>query len=334
MRVREQEPTTTSPGSEQGQHAGTVLQPFIGFLDRNLNRFSRPVRDVIGLGFLGMLVVLVLHGFVAPTYVEGSLWVKPYENEAEEMAKSYILSRGAEEYVVNENGHWMLPMRGAFPGKHTITVQDKQENGLGEFRIWGPWPVYNAFYTSQYKVTVHTYKQSSAERVQVSYANAHRPVSSMVAVGFGVKTAHAQPVFEPWQVPSLLVHLGGLGDVACRDGSWCGTRGESRRLEGFAIQLPQPPGDVRLKYLCHIEGAGDTPWLSEGEFCGTKGEAKRLEGFSIQIEGQDAGNYNIAYQARVQDMGDTPVVRNGEFAGTRGESRRVEAMRVWLERRN
>jgi uncharacterized protein YjdB len=159
-------------------------------------------------------------------------------------------------------------------------------------------------------------------------------VATLAAAVFGLKTAHAQPVLDSWQVPTLVVHLAGLGDIACRDGSWCGTRGESRRLEGFEIRLPEKPGDVRLTYMCHIEGTGDTSWLNEGDFCGTKGQAKRLEGFSIQLEGQDAGNYNIAYQARVQDIGDTPVLRNGEFAGARGESRRVEAMRVWLERRN
>jgi hypothetical protein len=136
------------------------------------------------------------------------------------------------------------------------------------------------------------------------------------------------------QQPTVLVHLEGLGDTRCRDGDWCGTKGEYRRLEGFWVTLPQSLGNnIQLKYMCHLERTGDTPWMLEGAFCGSRHQSLRLEGFAIKLVGSDAPKFNVLYQAHLQDIGDTKTFANGQFAGTRGQSRQIEAIRIWLERR-
>jgi len=165
---------------------------------------------------------------------------------------------------------------------------------------------------------------SSAEDTNVAQQVRHDAGSASADGSSAVDAAVNPP-------PPVLVHLQGTGDVACSTGQWCGTKGESRRLEGFAIRLPPGLGDVQLKYFCHLQGTGDTAWQAEGSFCGTRGQSRRLEGFALALSGDDAAKYSIGYQAHVQNMGDTAIIRNGGFAGTRGQSLRVEAIKVWLE---
>ena len=112
-----------------------------------------------------------------------------------------------------------------------------------------------------------------------------------------------------------------------------GTRGESRRLEGFEINIePTVPG-LSCSYFAHLENIGDVPAKGDGQFIGTRGESRRLEGFSITLTGPAAAHYNIHYMAHIQDIGDTAFFSNGQFCGTRGESRRVEGMLVHIEKK-
>lgn len=126
------------------------------------------------------------------------------------------------------------------------------------------------------------------------------------------------------------VHLEGFGDRPLTEDVWAGTRGQSRRLEGFQLNL-HPVLRNGIQYMCHLQNTGDTPWLPEGAFCGTRGESRRLEGFAIRLRGVMAQHFNVKYQCHLENIGDTAVMQNGEFCGTRGQSRRLEAMRVWLE---
>ncbi len=130
----------------------------------------------------------------------------------------------------------------------------------------------------------------------------------------------------------ILVHLEGHGDRSGHDGGWVGTRGQGRRLEGFAVNQAYPAHGLAIRYMCHLQGSGDTNWKREGEFCGTRGQARRLEGFAIRLDGQAARNYVIYYRCHLQDSGDSEWKREGEFCGTRGQARRVEAIDIHLER--
>ena len=127
---------------------------------------------------------------------------------------------------------------------------------------------------------------------------------------------------------SETVHLENIGDVQYRDGEFAGTRGQSRRLEGFQINLDRGYGDLRVQYMGHLQDIGDTGWVSDGEFIGTRGQSRRLEGFQIVLSGSMHQFYTVHYMAHLQDSGDTGWVSEGNFAGTRGQSRRVEGMCV------
>jgi uncharacterized protein YjdB len=130
-----------------------------------------------------------------------------------------------------------------------------------------------------------------------------------------------------------IVHLQNIGDVSFQGGAFAGTRGESRRLEGFSITITDGTPNLGIQYMAHLQNIGDTTWVNGGQFIGTRGESRRLEGFAIRLTGSAAENYNIRYICHLQDIGDTLVRSNGEFCGTRGESRRLEGLQVWIERR-
>jgi hypothetical protein len=56
----------------------------------------------------------------------------------------------------------------------------------------------------------------------------------------------------------VLVHIRDIGDRGYREREWAGTKGESRRLEGFQIRILPPTPDLDLRYKAHVGGVGDT----------------------------------------------------------------------------
>lgn len=133
--------------------------------------------------------------------------------------------------------------------------------------------------------------------------------------------------------PALRVttHLQGIGDVKYRDNEFSGTRGQSRQLEGFQIEIVTAVPNLSCRYMAHLEGIGDVNFVPEGQFIGTRGQYRRLEGFAIELTGEEAPHYNVIYMAHLQGMGDTGLFTNGEFCGTRGQSRQVEGILVRIE---
>lgn len=127
-----------------------------------------------------------------------------------------------------------------------------------------------------------------------------------------------------------VVHLQDIGDMLLYDGAWAGTKGQSRRLEGFSVQITPGVEGLGLQYMAHLQDTADTAWVNEGEFCGTRGQSRRLEGFAFRLTGPEAGNFDIFYQGHLQDSADTGVFSNGAFCGTRGQARRCEAIKVWI----
>jgi hypothetical protein len=130
--------------------------------------------------------------------------------------------------------------------------------------------------------------------------------------------------FKP--IPILTVHLEGICDKDFRLGEWAGTKGQSRRLEGFEFK---ELGDITLEAMVHLEGKGDTPWQTG--FMGTRGQSKRVEGFAIRLTGASAKNYTISYRAHLAATCDTGTYHDGSFCGTRGQHKRVEAMFVEIK---
>jgi uncharacterized protein YjdB len=131
----------------------------------------------------------------------------------------------------------------------------------------------------------------------------------------------------------VLVHLENIGDQNYVNDVWAGTAGESRRLEGFQIDIVNQVPGVSCEYMAHLQDSGDTPWVQEGAYVGTRGQSRRLEGFAIKLKGPQAGQYSVRYKAHLQDTGNTAWCADGAFCGTRGQSRRVEAMLVEIDPR-
>jgi len=139
------------------------------------------------------------------------------------------------------------------------------------------------------------------------------------------------PIADPTPaLPGLdvLVHLQDFGDRVFREFRFAGTRGQSRRLEGFQININPPVPGLSMRYMAHLQDIADTAFVNEGQFVGTRGQSRRLEGFAIQLAGASAANYTVSYMAHLQDTGDTQFFRDGQFCGTRGQSRRVEGISV------
>src|SRR5262249_15398082 len=64
---------------------------FLGFLDRNLGRFTPIMQNTIGFSVTLLFCVVTLHASLAPTFVSGKLFMQPGEQDDKEFARSYML---------------------------------------------------------------------------------------------------------------------------------------------------------------------------------------------------------------------------------------------------
>jgi hypothetical protein len=128
----------------------------------------------------------------------------------------------------------------------------------------------------------------------------------------------------------VLLHIQGLGDRVFPNGEIAGTRGESRAIEGMQIDFePRMPG-LGVRYMGHVQGSGDTPWVPEGQYIGTRGEGRRLEGFAVELTGPEAAKYDVCYMGHFARYGDSNEMKNGELCGVRGQGLQLEAVKVWI----
>ena len=132
----------------------------------------------------------------------------------------------------------------------------------------------------------------------------------------------------------LLAHIQNVGDRVFGAEEFAGSRGKALRLEAFQINIEPPVPGLSIRYMAHVSGIGDTPWLEEGQLAGARGQGRRVEGFAIELAGPAANNYDVFYMGHIQNVGDTAVLSNGQYCGTRGKSLRVEAMKVWIKSKN
>ena len=97
----------------------------------------------------------------------------------------------------------------------------------------------------------------------------------------------------------ILGHLSGIGDVrvACND--WLGGPATPRRIEGFALEIPDLPSSVRLRYSARIGGGQPTTTalVNAGNFIGTRGRALPLLGLTLEMSGPGAPRYSLTSSA-------------------------------------
>ncbi len=114
------------------------------------------------------------------------------------------------------------------------------------------------------------------------------------------------------------------------DGAKSGTEGESKRLEGIRIQLPEGVSGS-VEYRTHIQNTGwETKWKKDGELSGTSGKSLRLEAIQVKLTGKVADNYEVYYCVHAQNVGWLNWAKNGEEAGTAGYGYRLEAIKIML----
>jgi uncharacterized protein YjdB len=128
------------------------------------------------------------------------------------------------------------------------------------------------------------------------------------------------------------VWLESIGQETFTGNQFAGTRGEDRRMEGFEIDLVNPPGTLGLRYRVHVQNLGWTDWVDGGTYAGTRGESRRCECFQIELtgDGPDPLGYSVEYMAHQQGYGDIGPFRDGTECGSVGEGLRLEGMAVTI----
>ncbi|NER32747.1 MAG: hypothetical protein F6J93_01480 [Oscillatoria sp. SIO1A7] len=166
-----------------------------------------------------------------------------------------------------------------------------------------------------------------------SYDEPEKPVSGSKRLVFGSVPLSSQGTSSQTGAVGLqvMVHIERIGDRSFGQNEFAGTRGQALRIEALAINIEPPIPGLSLRYMAHIEGSGDTPWVTEGEWIGSRESGKRLEGFAIELTGESRTKYDLFYTAHVQNVGDVPPTSNGDFCGTRGSGLRIEGIRVWVQ---
>jgi hypothetical protein len=97
----------------------------------------------------------------------------------------------------------------------------------------------------------------------------------------------------------LLGHVAGIGDKVVRFGEWIAGPASPSRIEGIAIEWPNKPRGIDLRYAVRIGGQipGATRPFDVGGFAGTRGRAAPLVGATLDIAGPNAGGYQLVADA-------------------------------------
>src|SRR5229473_4750963 len=131
--------------SKPRRQSSSLVSGLLGFLDRNLGKFSPRVRDSIGMGVLVLLMIYVLNGFVGPTFVRGTLYVFEKERNQKVPAVNYQIRLRDEHLFTNSYGEWVLPIyRGGIPSKVRLRFHRPGGDYIDRYSFTGPWPIWHA----------------------------------------------------------------------------------------------------------------------------------------------------------------------------------------------
>jgi len=147
---------------------------------------------------------------------------------------------------------------------------------------------------------------------------------------FPVPAYNPSPSYSSPPLLQVTALVQGQGAITGCGKQYVGTKGQSRKMDGFSINHSIP--GLTVEYMAHIENIGDTHWHSNGAQIGRSGGG-RVEGFAVRLSGPASCQYEVRYYGHIQDQGDSQIASNGAFVGTRGQSRRCEGLAVWLEKR-
>jgi hypothetical protein len=131
----------------------------------------------------------------------------------------------------------------------------------------------------------------------------------------------------------VLGHVAGIGDVFADPEEWIGGPMAPSRIEGFALQWPQIPRDVGLRYSVRVGGQrpATTEPVMAGGFAGTRGRALPLLGATLEISGPGARDHQLVVDAIF--LGSPQMRVTGQRAVLAGPSGRepLVGLRVGIE---
>ena len=109
--------------------------------------FPLTIQILITITILGLLVVYVLNGFVAATFVKAQLFTV-IDGQRDGHPKNWkVRLQGGEDTTPNDAGYVFLPLyRSGIPGKIRIEFESEDRKPIAEYSWWGPWPVVNAIW--------------------------------------------------------------------------------------------------------------------------------------------------------------------------------------------
>jgi hypothetical protein len=109
----------------------------------------------------------------------------------------------------------------------------------------------------------------------------------------GYATAVAAPALR------ILGHVSGIGDVVVASGDWIAGPMAPSRVEGIAIEWPNAPAGVNLRYAVQFLGpqGGSSPLTDLGGFAGTRRRALALCGVVLELSGPAATRYQLVAEA-------------------------------------
>jgi len=157
-----------------------------------------------------------------------------------------------------------LVVRALAPGKLTVEVMASQDGG------------------------------STAATVRVEPLTQGQPASPLAQTTGGRKSS-----LSDLSSIRLRGHLTGLGDQAVEANEWLAGPSAPSRIEGIAIDWPDKPGDLEIRYA--VKTAKPQPASGRavglGSFAGTRGNAMSIVGVMLEISGPAAASLQFDVEA-------------------------------------
>jgi hypothetical protein len=174
-------------------------------------------------------------------------------------------------------------------------------------------------------------------RVMVAAAEPHGSIAARVQVvplsddpGRAKEYESAQLNLSEFRV---LGHVAGRGDVVVDSDNWVGGPLAPSRIEGIAINWPDKPRDLTLRYAVTVGGPRPNmgQFVEAGAFTGTRGRALPLVGATFEIEGSAASELQLVAESIFLGSPQTRIVgRRVVLAGPTGREPLV-GLRVAVE---
>jgi hypothetical protein len=97
----------------------------------------------------------------------------------------------------------------------------------------------------------------------------------------------------------VLGHVAGRGDVFVAANEWIGGPAAPSRIEGLAVEWPNKPRDLSIRYAVSTakpDATSNTP-VDVGTFVGTRGRALALLGVTLELSGPRASSFELVAEA-------------------------------------